>query len=962
MSSFIEKLMGSVLAISAIVTLHSGFAKMQEPMQETNDPVSYMQQVDEKLDAYHDMVDDLGDIVDAAEKAFGEDEEQTVRRPEEVISGPGPDPDGLEDILSKLGFTLENTDSQEKADATDNAAEPTYTVDDDGNIEIAVQEGEVRDGHSAEGTGAEQIHFAETVDKYLADGVVFEVNKDGERVYPDTGNNSIDQGPMKGDWQSRSETYDQKQVDSYLDPTSENYNPANYERSMAQCRCDAYSEIYSAPYYQLSKEEQAKLTPEETAEMKQTAWDHMSPEARKEMKETNPQRAEILEKNFFDRIESEDGDHYDALEYGYTMQDLDALSKSYDDGYDYANQQYTAEQALDELKQNKEEIENNPSLDYEKDKANLEEVDARELRTGIHRPNDLYPENDGFLGEKTSETLKTGDFFSRYSEKGTPGSDGKFASRAEMGPDGKLNSPSYESRSMVGFEERMQEKFYQVAPAKKLETDPVKPPEAADASDPNQEEPKETVASDGQTEETTSEPDKTKASPAADKTEAVPVEQDQKKETPAGPDNAHQNEKATANPIQPEQSQQEAAYYRLMDYMADHNYGPQDFATYSQDPTWRMLQAEAYPDYEQPPLKHEMTQEEAFNKLQDYMNSHNYGREDFAEYSQDPEWRALEQIAFPDYELPEYRNDSERAMPEFRFEPNRNEKEEEPVNTKETPDMKVPKESAEQETSKETQGETKQEASRETQGETKQEANKETQGETKQEASKETQGETKQEASKETQGETKQEAYKETQGETKQEASKETQGETKQEASKENKTEGDKTAKTEKTNAPHSDFADMKQQPKAEQQKENKKEQSEFGDLQKNDKTEAKGSGEKNKENLKSEFGDMKGNSKPEGSSPEKGGKVPNEFGDMKSADKKADSGEGAKDKKKSEFGDMASKEKADKKDIDKSKAAQADDLKNLKNIDTSDMKTDDKPPEKPPIDGGDSGDGKNIK
>ena len=86
----------------------------------------------------------------------------------------------------------------------------------------------------------------------------------------------------------------------------------------------------------------------------------------------------------------------------------------------------------------------------------------------------------------------------------------------------------------------------------------------------------------------------------------------------------------------------------LSDYMNKHNYGPDDFAEYSQDPEWRALQSKAFPDYELPPL----TQENAYNQLSNYMNDHNYGPDDFAEYSQDPQWRELQSAAFPDYHLP----------------------------------------------------------------------------------------------------------------------------------------------------------------------------------------------------------------------------------------------------------------------------------------------------------------------
>ena len=90
------------------------------------------------------------------------------------------------------------------------------------------------------------------------------------------------------------------------------------------------------------------------------------------------------------------------------------------------------------------------------------------------------------------------------------------------------------------------------------------------------------------------------------------------------------------------------AFSSLSEYMNAHNYGPDDFATYSQDPEWRALQREAFPDYELPPL----SQESAYSQLSDYMNAHNYGPDDFATYSQDPTWRELQSAAFPDYKLP----------------------------------------------------------------------------------------------------------------------------------------------------------------------------------------------------------------------------------------------------------------------------------------------------------------------
>lgn len=55
-----------------------------------------------------------------------------------------------------------------------------------------------------------------------------------------------------------------------------------------------------------------------------------------------------------------------------------------------------------------------------------------------------------------------------------------------------------------------------------------------------------------------------------------------------------------------------------------------------------------YPDYELP----EMTQESASAQLSQYMNDHNYGMDDYADYSQDPIWRDLHSKAYPNDELP----------------------------------------------------------------------------------------------------------------------------------------------------------------------------------------------------------------------------------------------------------------------------------------------------------------------
>ncbi|MCD7865208.1 MAG: hypothetical protein LUG54_04195, partial [Clostridiales bacterium] len=89
---------------------------------------------------------------------------------------------------------------------------------------------------------------------------------------------------------------------------------------------------------------------------------------------------------------------------------------------------------------------------------------------------------------------------------------------------------------------------------------------------------------------------------------------------------------------------QEEAFDQLSDYMNKHNYGPDDYGEYSKDPEWQRLHEAAYPDsIADKPL----SQGEAFDQLSDYMNKHNYGAEDYGEYSKDPEWQRLHEAAFP---------------------------------------------------------------------------------------------------------------------------------------------------------------------------------------------------------------------------------------------------------------------------------------------------------------------------
>ena len=118
--------------------------------------------------------------------------------------------------------------------------------------------------------------------------------------------------------------------------------------------------------------------------------------------------------------------------------------------------------------------------------------------------------------------------------------------------------------------------------------------------------------------------------------------------------------------------------------MNQHNYGRDDYPTYSQDPEWQRLHREAYPDLystdtvdqgadtpqdtavqaqdiapdadgsgpDHPPLDTYADSADnnktPFENLSDYMNQHNYGRDDYPTYSQDPEWQRLHREAYPD--------------------------------------------------------------------------------------------------------------------------------------------------------------------------------------------------------------------------------------------------------------------------------------------------------------------------
>ena len=100
-------------------------------------------------------------------------------------------------------------------------------------------------------------------------------------------------------------------------------------------------------------------------------------------------------------------------------------------------------------------------------------------------------------------------------------------------------------------------------------------------------------------------------------------------------------------------------------YMSEHNYGKDDYAEYSQDPEYQeinngLLAEEGIepPDYNEG--------RDYMAEMTEYMSEHNYGRDDYAEYSQDPEYQEInngllaeEGIEPPDYETLASENSTE---------------------------------------------------------------------------------------------------------------------------------------------------------------------------------------------------------------------------------------------------------------------------------------------------------------
>ena len=91
-----------------------------------------------------------------------------------------------------------------------------------------------------------------------------------------------------------------------------------------------------------------------------------------------------------------------------------------------------------------------------------------------------------------------------------------------------------------------------------------------------------------------------------------------------------------------ETTEEATAYDSMYEYMADHNYGREDYETYSKDPEWQALNNDLLEEMGRDPIDYgEAESGSAYDSMYDYMVEHNYGREDYETYSKDPEWQEL---------------------------------------------------------------------------------------------------------------------------------------------------------------------------------------------------------------------------------------------------------------------------------------------------------------------------------
>ncbi len=75
-------------------------------------------------------------------------------------------------------------------------------------------------------------------------------------------------------------------------------------------------------------------------------------------------------------------------------------------------------------------------------------------------------------------------------------------------------------------------------------------------------------------------------------------------------------------------------------YMSEHNYGRDDYAEYSQDPEYQAINDRLLEKDGLDPVDYN-ADKDPMEEMNQYMSEHNYGRDDYAEYSQDPEYQAI---------------------------------------------------------------------------------------------------------------------------------------------------------------------------------------------------------------------------------------------------------------------------------------------------------------------------------
>ena len=85
---------------------------------------------------------------------------------------------------------------------------------------------------------------------------------------------------------------------------------------------------------------------------------------------------------------------------------------------------------------------------------------------------------------------------------------------------------------------------------------------------------------------------------------------------------------------------------QMTEYLSSHNYGREDFSTYCQDPEWQRLNNQLLQEQEIPPT--------AADQMSLYMAEHNYSQMDYPTYSQDPEWQRINEAykVDPDMRIP----------------------------------------------------------------------------------------------------------------------------------------------------------------------------------------------------------------------------------------------------------------------------------------------------------------------